>query len=370
MAHHHIMVTKTGLRDVCGRVEYISSEKKQEYLEAFFSTTDNQFWNDLAKHCQKQSRFSKTKKTREGIEFMIPLANELYRMDPNELAKILSDKFAELTGTENAVALHWNKRRNNYHTHVIVAENKRRKSVALAAPLTRNTYYDANGKRSTKQECLDADGNLKEGCAFYKKGEVIHTDLEFESKNMEIASQSFLIKVKKEMCAFQNELLQEDRFTVFDKNGPYIAHQHVGKNKTLEQQEAIRAKNALVSDFNKGVDEILTEASKNGPEAVQKAQEDILMWRQEIKPHKMTNRWLKYIELQIKKIQQRIRNEIKRRLGIEEPAQEDLLKALEAQEAFEGLGSSLDDKIALGTKKVAQNASQGSVRPSKGRGGR
>ncbi len=356
MAQHHIMVRATALPNVCGRVDYISNEKRQEHLQAVYSTADHQFWKDLSEHCQEQAKYSKSKKAREGREFMISLANDLSEREPEVLAKIISARMKKLTGTENVVAIHWNKQRKNYHAHVVCSENEKLHEVKQGTVMTRDTYFDAEGKRSTKSKCT-SDGELLPGCSMIKKGDSKLETIKFGTKIEKIGSKSFLQDVKKEMAELQNILLHEERFKVFDASGPYIPQQHIGKNKTEEQQKAIERKNGLVRDFNNGVDEILTEASKNGSEAVLKAQEDILMWRQEIKPHKMTNKWLEYIELQIKKIQQRIKKEIQKH-------------AQTLPEASKSHGSSLSDKIALASKKRAQKGHKGLSGPSKDGHGR
>ena len=109
-AQHNIMVTATPLRGVQGRADYISNPDRQEHLIATYSGVDKDFWKELSAHCQEQAKYSKTKRACEGREFMIPLANELAAMDPDELAKMISDQFKEITGTENIVGIHWNKR--------------------------------------------------------------------------------------------------------------------------------------------------------------------------------------------------------------------------------------------------------------------
>ena len=66
-------------------------------------------------------------------------------------------------GTECIAALHHNKRKTNYHIHLIFAERK-----LLDEPIikiaSRNMFYDENGKHvRTKKEILGEDGEIREG---------------------------------------------------------------------------------------------------------------------------------------------------------------------------------------------------------------
>lgn len=304
-AQLHIMVRATPLTGVCGRVDYISNPERQEHLEATCSTAGKEFWKALAQHCQEQAKYSKSKRACEGREFMVQLANELAAMEPAELAEMISNKFKELTGTENTVALHWNAKKNNYHAHVITAENQEINEVTYGAVLTRNTYYDASGKRSTKKECTDPEGNLKEGCQFYKKGERIEYVQRFGTKLEHLSSKSFLQTVKEEMSDFQNDLLQNERFKVFDQRDIYLAQQHVGKNKTLEQKAAIEAKNALINDYNAAVNDLLHQATKMGQKVKEGEINNIRNFRNDIKKHRLTEKWMRVVKFYLKKLRER-----------------------------------------------------------------
>lgn len=314
-AQHNIMVTATPLRGVQGRADYISNPDRQEHLIATYSGVDKDFWKELSAHCQEQAKYSKTKRACEGREFMIPLANELAAMDPDELAKMISDQFKEITGTENIVGIHWNKRMTNYHAHVVVAENKEINKISYGAVLTRNTYYDAAGKRSNKKDCVDQDGNLLPGCKFYKKGSRKETIIRFGSKIEKLSSKSFLQDVKSKMVEFQNELLQENRFKVFDRSQIYLAEQHVGKNTTEEQKAAIRRKNAIVRAYNASADELLSVAGEISADKQQGVLGYLMSCRELIKKHGASSDWIRAVQFQWKKMREKIevlRKQIKR----------------------------------------------------------
>lgn len=350
MSRHNIMVRATVLGNARGRIDYISNPKRQEHLQAVYNSTGDDFWKALADHCREQAKYSQTKKAVEAREWMIPLANELAQIyDPAELARLASEKIKEKTGTENVVAVHWNKKKNNYHLHIISAENKEINRVKEGAVLRQNTYFDEQGKRSTKKKCVDQDGNLKPGCTFYRKGERKVEQIRFGPKIDEIGSKSFQQELKKDMADFQNALLQEDRFRVFDRS-IHIAEQHIGKNTTPEQQEAIREKNWLVRAYNETVDECLRLAAMRGMYEKEKT----LMQqkpRWDIKKHALTEDWLKAIEFHLKKLMDRAKQ-------WREIIQRDSQAPLEAKEASEGKASLMEQIAAADAKRASRDAGE------------
>ena len=301
---HNIMVKATPLPNIRGRVGYIRSEKKQENLAAVFSSTnDRTFWKGLSDHCQEQSKYSKHDKACEGREFMVMLANEISEIkDGQQLAKEMSEVLKNLTGTENVVAIHWNQKKNNYHAHIVVAENKEINLVKKGAVLTRNTYYNSEGQRANKKECIDADGKLLPGCSFIPKGSCKEEFIRFGPKVEELSSKDFLRTVKKRMADLQNEYLQEDRFVVFKDDGMHLKQQHAGKNLTDEQQARVEEKNALIREYNRTVDETLEVASKIGEKVLQKAIDDLTFIRGDIKKYALRTSWMESIRFYLEQM--------------------------------------------------------------------
>ena len=85
--------------------------------------------------------------------------------DPEYLLKRFTDHFKQKYKVECISALHHNKRKTNYHIHLIFAERQLLdKPVEKIA--TRNMFYDEMGKhRRTKKEILDEAGNIRrESC--------------------------------------------------------------------------------------------------------------------------------------------------------------------------------------------------------------
>ena len=116
-------VQMSKLHNVRGRIYYISSDKKQENLYAVYETTDRKFWTELAKCNQAEFKKSGTEgKCIEAREFIIALPESFVDYPPDGLLKYMTDKFKSRYGVDCIAALHHNKRKTNYHIHLIFAE--------------------------------------------------------------------------------------------------------------------------------------------------------------------------------------------------------------------------------------------------------
>lgn len=216
------------LPDVRGRITYISSHAKQENLYAVYETTDRLYWTVLAKCNQQEFQKSGTEgKCIEAREFIIALPEsfpDLYETD--KLLQLFTDRFKEKYGVECVSALHHNKRKTNYHIHLIFSERE-----LLPEPIektaTRNMFYDEQGRHvRTKKEILDENGNIRKGCKIVKKGEIYERNL--------------LVKDDKE------------KLHVFDSSGLYLATKKMGKNNPKAEQ--IQTDNEMRMRWNGEVD--------------------------------------------------------------------------------------------------------------------
>jgi len=168
----------TKLSNVKGRITYISSHAKQENLYAVYETTERKFWRELAKCNQEEFAKSGTEgKCIEARELIIALPESFTEYQPDRLLQLFTNHFKQNYGTECIAALHHNKRKTNYHIHLIFAERK-----LLDEPIikiaSRNMFYDENGKHvRTKKEILGEDGKIREGCHVVKKGEIYEKKL-------------------------------------------------------------------------------------------------------------------------------------------------------------------------------------------------
>lgn len=243
------------LHNLSGRITYISSNAKQEYLyEVYATELDRAFWRELAECNQEEFEKSGTNgKCIEARELMIALPESFINYEHNHLLKSMVEKFKEKCGVECFAALHHNKRKTNLHIHMIFAERKRL-DQPIEKVATRNMFYDEQGRHvRTKKEILDGDGNIRKGCKIIKKGEVYERKI-FTTKDGRFKQESFLDEAKVFYTDMINQMVldDKDRLSVFDKNGPYLATKKVGKSNP--KAEEIKADNEIRMEWNRAVD--------------------------------------------------------------------------------------------------------------------
>ena len=246
------------LHNVRGRITYISSHAKQENLYAVYETTDRHYWTELARFNQQEFLKSGTEgKCIEARELIIALPEsfpDLY--DPDRLLQMFTNRFKEKYGVECVSALHHNKRKTNYHIHLIFSERE-----LLEEPIekiaTRNMFYNEQGKHvRTKKEVLDDSGNVRKDCKVIKKGEV-YERIPFTIKNPLFKQEVFVDEAKRFYTDLINLLIEDDKdkLHVFDKNGLYLATKKIGKNNPKAEQ--IKTDNEVRMQWNHEVDRAL-----------------------------------------------------------------------------------------------------------------
>lgn len=188
-----------------------------------------------------------------GRELIIALPESFVDYEPDKLLKLFTEHFKQKYGAECIAALHHNKRKTNYHIHLIFSERK-----LLDEPVekiaTRNMFYDENGRHvRTKKEILDEAGLLRSGCKIIPKGEVYERNI-FTIKDSRFKSDSFLDEVKRSYTDLINIYVRDDKekLKVFDKNGVYLPMKKVGKNNPKAEQ--IEADNRVRTMWNQAVD--------------------------------------------------------------------------------------------------------------------
>ena len=245
------------LTNLKGRINYISSHARQENLYAVYETTDRKFWTELAKCNQEEFKKSGTEGTCiEARELIIALPESFVDYEPDKLLRFFTKHFKQNYGVECIAALHHNKRKTNYHIHLIFSERK-----LLDEPVekiaTRNMFYDENGKHvRTKKEILDEAGQLRGGCKIIPKGGVYERNL-FTIKDSRFKGDSFLDEVKRSYTDLINIYVKDDKqkLKVFDRNGVYLPTKKIGKNNPKAEQ--IRTDNQYRAMWNQTVDRAL-----------------------------------------------------------------------------------------------------------------
>ena len=242
------------LSNVKGRISYISSHAKQENLYAVYETTERKFWREFAKCNQEEFVKSGTDgKCIEARELIIALPESFTEYQQDRLLQLFTNHFKQNYGTECIAALHHNKRKTNYHIHLIFAERK-----LLYEPIvktaSRNMFYDEKGKHvRTKKEILGEDGEIQEGCRIVKKGEVYEKKL-FTAKDERFKSNSFLEEIKHSYTDLINIYVQDEKqkLQVFERGSVYLATKKIGKNNPKAQE--IEADNQKRREWNRAVD--------------------------------------------------------------------------------------------------------------------
>ena len=243
------------LHNLSGRISYISSKAKQEYLyEVYATESDRAFWREIAKCNREEFEKSGTNgKCIEARELMIALPESFIQYEHDYLLKRMVDEFKEKYGVECFAALHHNKRKTNLHIHMIFAERKRLEQPTEKTA-TRNMFYDEQGRHvRTKKEILDGDGNIRKGCKIVKKGEVYERKI-FTVKDGRFKQESFLDEAKVFYTDLINQMVidDKDRLSIFDRNGPYLATKKIGKNNPKAAE--IKADNEIRMEWNRTVD--------------------------------------------------------------------------------------------------------------------
>ena len=161
--------------------------------------------------------------------------------------------FKQNYGTGCIAALYHNKRKTNYHIHLIFAERKLLDEPIIKTA-SRNMFYDENGKHvRTKKEILGEDGEIREGCSIIKKGEVYEKKL-FTVKEERFKSNSFLDEVKHSYTDLINIYVQDEsqKLQVFERGSVYLATKKIGKNNPKAQE--IEEDNQKRWEWNRAVD--------------------------------------------------------------------------------------------------------------------
>ena len=270
----NVFVRATALTCTRGRIAYMTSPNKQEHLEAYVSNMPKGGWLELSKYSRHQAAlYNPGDKVCEARELMIMLPNSFALYNAQHLAIRLRDDFSNRYRVPCAVAIHWNKAENNYHVHLVFSERSIHRQVQGTSVATRNTYFDANGKRSAKKECLDELGNLKPGCRFVAKGEALSEGSRFGTKKNMFAQEEWLHQEKQRMVDFFNAYDRHDTWKVYDwKSDPHFPYVRIYKGETEDLQRFnawSECENAWRHAYNDTVDRLIETGELTPQEALE-----------------------------------------------------------------------------------------------------
>lgn len=250
----HSFIQMSKLPNVKGRISYITSHARQENLYATYRTADSQFWSNLARESQQEFQRSGTEgKCIEARELIIALPEVYTQYEPQQVLTDFTEEFRRRYGVECVSALHHNKRKTNYHIHLIFSERRLlpEPDVKIAS---RSVFFDETGKRvRTKKEITGEDGQIRKGCTVIKKGEVYESHL-FTTKDTRFKGEPFLREIKEVYTELINRHISdpEQHLKVFDKNSVYLPTKKIGKNNPKEDE--IKADNAARQEWNRAAD--------------------------------------------------------------------------------------------------------------------
>ena len=247
-------IQMTKLNNVKGRISYISSHARQENLYSVYETVERSFWKELAKCNREEFKKSGTDgKCIEARELIIALPENFVEYNPDALLRLFTEEFHKKYGVECISALHHNKRKTNYHIHLIFAERKKLEDPVIKVA-SRNIFYDENGKHvRTKREISTEDGEIREGCSIVKKGDVYEKRI-FTIKDNQFKSDKYLDEVKHFYTDIINQCVQieSEKLQVFDHRDGYLPTKKIGKNNP--KAEKIKTDNYLRQEWNHMVD--------------------------------------------------------------------------------------------------------------------
>ncbi len=198
----------------------------------------------------------------EARELIIALPESFIKYQPEKLLKIFTEKFKQKYGVECISALHHNKKKTNYHIHLIFSEKEllEKEEVKTAS---RNLFYNEHGKRvRTKKEIQNKCGEIRKGCVIIPKGEVYERHF-FGNKKLCFKDIEFLPEIKKYYTNMINYYVKNpsEKLTVFDKDSVYIATKKIGKNNPKAEQ--IKKDNDIRQEWDKIADVALVAGVSN-----------------------------------------------------------------------------------------------------------
>ncbi len=250
----HSFIQMSKLSNVRGRISYITSHAKQENLYATYRTAGHSFWSNLARESQQEFQRSGAEgKCIEARELIIALPEAYTQYEPQQVLEDFTEEFRRRYDVECVSALHHNKRKTNYHIHLIFSERR-----LLAEPevkiATRSVFFDETGKRvRTKKEITGEDGQIRKGCTVIPKGGIYEQHL-FTVKDGRFKSEPFLEEVKRNYTVLINRHIAdpEQHLRVFNPDSIYLPTKKIGKNNPKAAE--IEADNAARQEWNRTAD--------------------------------------------------------------------------------------------------------------------
>lgn len=223
------------LGNVKGRMKYVTDEGRQENIVDYYNTTDDEFWDMLAKESRQRHKESKAKgKCCEARELIIGIPQ-----NSTITAKEICNTFKNKYKVECSCAIHHNRKQEveNKHCHLIFSEREKLTAPKITEEkrALRTYYYNDKGHKCKKAEAIKV---VKKGTILQKA-----TTRYFSDKNEYFKSQKFVYECKK---IFLKDLLKIDWSLAQEKQNKELSERHIGVNNPkaeyIKQNNELKAK--------------------------------------------------------------------------------------------------------------------------------
>ena len=238
---------QTKLKNIVGRSEYITDDKRQEYIVLHSEENMEYYWQEYADY-EKQNRKNKEENI-QGREIIIALPNELHQ-DHRKLKEVVDDYSKSLLGNNRdfEYAVHWNKEKTNLHAHIIYSERERQRQEPKT--YKRDYYYNYEKGKMTNETDPDAVITKHKGDIKYnKRGEKEYTD-KFSKKDTQFKSRDYNEKIKENLVKTLDKYNFKSR--VFD-NRIELSQAKLYKGARADYIEKVTESNKLRAEYNKMV---------------------------------------------------------------------------------------------------------------------
>lgn len=249
-------VKRRNLNSLMANLNYISSKKRQDFLEDYYNPKDKSWWKALADYSDfaKEKTKHKQKRTIQAREYIVRFTNDTYDTKAFS-AKDISDSIYDKFGLVAAVALHHSRvedengnpvlkdghtimNEDNYHAHIVVCDRELNPKPLYAY---RNIYLDESGKRVYKKELAKT---------IVPKGSYVPTSL-FGRKIKDLRLKHFTEDMHDWACKFNNEHSNiYDVVHIKSEDRLFEPQVNVGRNKSPNIKAKTISHNNSVKMFN------------------------------------------------------------------------------------------------------------------------
>lgn len=232
--------THSKITNAAGRIDYLTNEERQENI-VLIVKSENSFDDYI--EFEKQQK----KSVNEAREHIFAIPHE-YAENKEKLKEFIDEVVKKTLpkGTPHLVAVHWNKRKTNFHMHVLYFERQRNTKIEYET-YNRDYWIKENGalaiKKSDRFELKHKKGDFK----LDENGNKIIKNKPFTNKNPYFKSKEFLKNV-------------QDSFRKIMENRGFASHKnrfrqvHIGTFENVNTAK-LKTYNSNIVKLNKKITE-------------------------------------------------------------------------------------------------------------------